>query len=283
MDGESAIMGVRKGQFPGEEDSIFLPESVAGILPRELTAIYHISFLEVTIMTTNQYTGNYNMDMTWCMDLTGSMYPYLDNVKIHARLLADKIREKMQDVGKSVDTLRIRIVGFRDYKYDGSGAMVTSRFFCIPDENEALQQFLDGLEATGGGDDPENSLEALALAMGSEWDLESELRRHVIVLFTDTDAVELHDPSRTKNKLYPSDMPADLAELCACWCGTNQTKYTMPDTRAGRLLIFAPKMEPWVSMGSLPWVWHTPSVAGEGLKECDLESVLDIIVNSVSI
>lgn len=237
----------------------------------------------MTAMKGQYVTGAYNLDQVWCFDITGSMSPYLNTVKENAKRLSEMVRERMEDAGKTVDTLRVRIIGFRDYKYDGKESMVQSPFFTLPQDNDKFQEFLDSLVATGGGDAPENALEALACAMGSEWDVESEQKRHVVVLFTDTSALELHDPSRTKNPAYPTDMPADLAELTACWYSTNQTRYTMPDNRSGRMLLFAPKVEPWTSLGGWANTWHVATDPGAGLVECDMDSTMDIIVNSTCV
>lgn len=228
-------------------------------------------------------TGAYNMDMVLCFDLTGSMTPYLNTVKAHAQRLVELLHERMEDAGKSIDRLRVRVIGFRDYKYDGKESMVESPFYELPQDADAFQAFLDGLNATGGGDAPENALEALALAMGSDWNTEGESKRSIILLFTDAPALELQHPERTKNPAYPEDMPKDIAELSACWCATNQTRCTMPDSRCGRLLLFAPGVEAWNSLATWPRTWHVATKLDSGLSEVDIGAVADLTVNSVDV
>ena len=70
------------------------------------------------------------------------------------------------------------MIAFRDYGVD-SEPMLESKFFTLDGESGAFHEFVEGIEATGGGDEPESSLEALALAMKSDWVRTGSVRRHV--------------------------------------------------------------------------------------------------------
>ena len=56
-------------------------------------------------------------------------------------------RYSTMNAGKSIDRTMIQIIGFRDYKYDGDNTIVESPVFELPQDNEAFQAFLNGLEA----------------------------------------------------------------------------------------------------------------------------------------
>ena len=224
------------------------------------------------------------MDLVMDIDLTGSMSPFLNTVKACAQRLVDLIGERMEDAGKSIDRLRVCVIGFRDYKYDGKDSMVESPIFELPQDNEAFQNFVNGLEATGGGDAPESALEALALAAKKHQEMRlPDTNRNVTVIFSDTNAHALHDPERTKNPLYPEDMPKDIAELSACLCCSNQSPYTMPDKRSARLLLFTPQVEPWTSLATLPYTWHLPTKLDAGLSDQDENAIADLVAQSVAV
>ena len=63
--------------------------------------------------------------------------------------------------------------------------MLTTRFFNLPEEADLLKNLIGQITAMGGGDDPEDGLEALAFAMRSDWDKEGMKKRHVIVVWSD--------------------------------------------------------------------------------------------------
>jgi dolichyl-phosphate beta-glucosyltransferase len=64
--------------------------------------------------------------------------------------------------------------------------MLESPFFELPSDEAEFSSFLSGVTATGGGDASENGLEALYLAMKSDFSTGPK-DRQVIVMFTDAD------------------------------------------------------------------------------------------------
>jgi hypothetical protein len=62
-------------------------------------------------------------------------------------------------------------------------------------------------------------LEALAVAIKSDWVRTGDRRRHVVVLWTDASAHRLEDASRRGTAGYPSDLPASFADITAMWEG----------------------------------------------------------------
>ena len=132
----------------------------------------------------------------------------------------------------------------------------------------------------GGGDDPEDGLEALAYAIRSPWSKGGEgvKRRQVIVLWTDASTHELGFGSTMPN--YPKGMAKDLAELTGWW--RNDTQGGFVDHEAKRLLLFAPDQPYWNTI-SANWdnILHYPSIAGKGLQELDYAQIIDAIANSI--
>lgn len=195
-------------------------------------------------------------DIVYCIDLTASMRPIIQKVKDTARTLHEDLQKVMQEnYQRSIKQLRIKVIGFRDFYCDGDYALEHSPFFYLPDEADAFKRFVDKLEAKGGGDIPENSLEALALAMQSDWctTLDSSIRkRHIIVLFTDASAHPLEKAAGYSGSNYPDNMPKSYTELVDWWSGqgalASGTAVEM-DQVAKRLALYAPEgSEPWTDL-----------------------------------
>ena len=182
---------------------------------------------------------DYSIDVVMCIDATGSMQPIIDEFKSNVRGLYQRFIKRAQDQDRDIGQLRVKVIVFRDYAYDAE-PMVESRFFVLDDEVEELYSFVDKIEASGGGDGPENALEALAIAMKSDWVRTGTKRRHVIIMWTDAPALTLG--ARASSPSYPSDMPADMAELHEWWDDK------IMDGRAKWLILCAPNVELWSDM-----------------------------------
>jgi hypothetical protein len=111
----------------------------------------------------------YAVDIVMCIDATGSMGSMIKKVKDSALKFYDDLSNVMAEKDKAIDTLRVRVIVFRDYYADGNKSMMTSSFFTLPQDAKAFESFVKPFSAEGGGDEPENGLEALALAIKSEW------------------------------------------------------------------------------------------------------------------
>ena len=225
--------------------------------------------------------AGYCIDIAMLIDATGSMSPIIQEVKRNAMEFCEKFHQQMEDNNKNVQELRIKVIPFRDYECDGNHAMAESQFFSLPEQNEAFHDYLNNIEAMGGGDEPENALEAMALAMRSDWTTKGSKRRHVILVFTDASAVPLKHPTRVTNSLYPDNMPNDLSELGDMWKGFSQELGGMPDERSSRLVLFAPNVSPWCDMQAWNNVWPSFSKAGAGLDEIDIDIAINLLVGSV--
>ncbi len=226
----------------------------------------------------NGQGGEYCVDIVMCIDATGSMAPIIEEVKNNAMSFYQKFIDAMEENDKEVSELRIKVIVFRDYMCD-SEPMVESEFFVLPDQNKAFKNFVEGIEAWGGGDGPENALEAISLAIKSKWTTSAAKRRHVILVFTDAPALPLGERADCPN--YPKDMPKSLAELGAWWEGTSQEISTTYNRKAGRLVAFVPNAEPWTELQAWNRYWPAFSSAGTGLADVDIETAIALLVGSV--
>ena len=220
--------------------------------------------------------GEYYVDIVMCIDVTGSMAPIIEEVKANALTLYQSFVDGMEEDEKSVEQLRIKVIAFGDYGCD-ENPMQESEFFVLPDQTEQFNAFINGLTATGGGDGPENALEAIALALKSDWTrVAGKKKRHAIVVFTDAPALALGERAGCPG--YPEGMPESLAQLGAWWEGTDQS--VVVDQKAKRLFLFAPNAEPWTDLPTWNQVWPTFSAAGTGLNDVQMQEVVSVMVGS---
>lgn len=216
----------------------------------------------------------YHVDLVFCIDSTASMIPVLDEVKTNALRFHGDVLSALNAKGKHVDKMRIKVVAFRDLYDDMATAFEQSEFFSLPEEASRFETFVRKLQPIGGGDEPESGLEALALALNSEWTRGGAKRRHVVVLWTDASAHALEKASGVTGA--PPGIPATFDDLTDFWQGQSA------DLSARRLILFAPEAQPWTTISEV-WegvVW-VQSRAGSGLDELSHEEIVSTIVNSV--
>lgn len=225
---------------------------------------------------------DYTVDMVFCIDATGSMEDFsgahnkiINMVKQNAvNFYSDFIRV-MTEKGKKVRQLRVRIVAFRDYLADGEHAMMVTDFFQLPQQSAQFEACVNSIRADGGGDIPEDGLEALAYAIKSKWTQEGAKKRQVIVVWTDAGTHDIGYGS--SSRFYPRGMPQSLGELNDWWDDPNLVKQSEK-----RLVLFAPQTSHWDYIAD-NWdlVWHIPSALGNGLAERNYSEILNLIANSV--
>jgi hypothetical protein len=218
----------------------------------------------------------YAVDIVFCVDVTGSMTPILDQVKANALRFYSDVQSNLTSKGKTIDNLRVRVVAFRDIVADGEAALQESPFFELPADEKGFSGFVNGLVAEGGGDEPESGLEAVALAMTSPWTTRGDRRRQVIVVWTDQPAHPLN-----ASALPPAlggRVPADFSALTDVW----EDPQGPLGSSSKRLILFAPDGPGWSDISAV-WenVVHHPSQAGGGLSDVDYGTIIDSIGNSV--
>ena len=219
----------------------------------------------------------YHVDMCFCIDATGSMGPVISRVKENALSFYKDVTREMERKQKSLDSMRVRVIVFRDYVADEQPMMV-SKFFDLPEQAAQFEACINSIEAKGGGDEPEDGLEALAYAIRSDWTKEGTKRRNVIVVWTDAST---HEIGYAKDQpKYPKGMPKDFNELTQWWGNSQMEPYIK--NAAKRLVLFAPNAPYWQQITST-WnnVIHYPSTAGKGLAEYTYKEIVDAICNSI--
>lgn len=226
----------------------------------------------------SNYKISYNVDMVFCIDCTGSMDNIIEIVKNNALNFYQDVTNAMEKKHKYISQLRVRVVAFRDYAADKDKAMMVTDFFKLPQEEMEFERCVHSLKAEGGGDDPEDGLEALAYAIKSKWDTQGMKKRQVIVVWTDAPTHPLGYGRNVEN--YPRNMAKDIKELSSWWSGSQQTGFV--DNNAKRLLLFAPDAPDW-NVISQNWdnVLHFPSEAGKGLANLEYEEIINTISNSI--
>lgn len=214
------------------------------------------------------------VDIVFVIDGTGSMQNLLDEVKERALSMHEDIIRGLGAKGRRIAKMRVKALVFRDIYVDAN-AFEESEFFMLPEESGEFRAFIENIRATGGGDEPESSLEALCRAMKMKFqeNQQGQKARHIIVLLTDASAHRLDDPQRAVDKLYPKDMPNDLTGVESLWENMN--------FRAKRLVVFAPNLYPWTEVGAWNSVEYTPSEAGKGIDADTFEGVIAAISGSI--
>jgi hypothetical protein len=235
-------------------------------------------------MTTidNEYSGTfkYAVDIVFCIDVTGSMGPVIEAVKKNVRSFHSLLGAAMAEKAKEISQLRVRVIAYRDFADNPRDAIETTGFLTLPGRTDEFDNFVQRLTAAGGGDEPESGLEALSLAIDSDWERGQDRRRHVIALFTDASAHPLGGPASTVSS-YPPSVPATADELFEHWGYPSSQSATMENS-AKRLLLFAPDTMPW-NVVAADWnnTIFLPSKAGDGLEEVEMQEIINAIANSI--
>jgi len=154
--------------------------------------------------------------------------------------------------------------------------MKESNFFTLPTEKKDFQNFVNNITADGGGDNGgENGLEALALAIKSDWTKFSDKQRHLIVIWTDEPGHPLEKAGKPKS--YPKNIPPDFNGLTDWWNGQGSI-----GSSSKRLIMYAPDAYPWTNIGDF-WklTIHYASPAGKDMKEEEYNQILDAIAASI--
>ena len=226
----------------------------------------------------SNYKMSYAVDIVFVIDATGSMDDLIGIVKQNALNFYTDLMDIMSKKSKSIQTLRIKVIAFRDYLADRQDAMLTTGFFNLPDEANDFRDTVNSIEAFGDGDEPEDGLEALAFAIRSKWNTESVKKRQIIVVWSDASTHRLGYGS--PESTYPKSMAKDFNELTRWW-GDKQNEGYM-SYNAKRLILFTPDLPGWSDI-TKTWdnVIHFQSEAGKGLEEVSYHQIIDAIANSI--
>lgn len=228
----------------------------------------------------------YKIDITFVIDATGSMTPLMNQVKARALVMHEEITEGLKKANKEVESLRIRVIDFADFASEGDDAVHQSPFYNMPEEKAQFESRINGINyEMRGGDVPENGLEALFIAMNSDWVRITGKGRHIIVVITD--APPLHLGERAGCIGYSDEYPDNVASLEEIWNEKDgQTKMTKLSYRNRRLILFVPEGNidgySWDDVSGWSETVNVPIVAGRGFEELSFDTVIAEIVRSVA-
>jgi len=223
--------------------------------------------------------GNENglqVDLVLCLDCTGGMQYLIDLFIDNALTFVKDVTDSAEAQNNFISQFRVRIVAFRDYVADGNEAMLATDFFNLPEESEIFENVLRCLEAKGGGDDPEDGLEALAYAIRSKWEKNNGNARQIIAVFSDAPTHPLGLGSFS-SRYYPKDMAKDFEELTQWW---NSNIFISDKEK--RLILFTVDGYDW-SVISQNWENAVlfPVEGAEGCTELEYEDIVTAISNAI--
>jgi len=125
----------------------------------------------------------YNLDIVLCIDATGSMDDIISTVKYRSKNFYTDLKAEMKRFDKFTDNIRIRSIAYSDKC--SIGGLIESPFCRIPSQINEFKSQISRIEASG---DAETALEALSLAIHSDFTFRSHNSRQIIVLITDDNA-----------------------------------------------------------------------------------------------
>jgi hypothetical protein len=213
---------------------------------------------------------DYAVDIVLCIDKTGSMGPVIESVKAHATKFGDDLRAKLGEKHKSVSTMRVKVIAFGDIFHDKDEWLAESPFYDLTSQSGDFSSFVATVSPKGGGDEPESGLEALALAIKSDWTGEGHRRRHVVVVWTDASA------HRLEKRTEALGFPATFDELKDLW----DSQVIGQSSR--RMVVFAPDAYPWSDIfNHFDEAVLFASAAGQGMQEHEYGQILDMLASSI--
>jgi hypothetical protein len=131
-------------------------------------------------------------DIVFVLDLTASMQFAIDGIKVGIQNFVSRLEASRIDA-------RIALIGFRDIQADGEHPFVMAvNGEAFTKDYKAFRTEVGKLRAGGGGDEPESSLQALALAARQPFRANAS---SVLLLITDAPP-----------KLHPSEEPATVQQ-----------------------------------------------------------------------
>lgn len=192
----------------------------------------------------SQGLKNYKIDIALVIDATGSMGPFMDKVKADIIKVPAEIKDALEKENKMVESMRIKVIDFADYGFDGSDAIHQTEFYDAETEGDKITDAINNIQyERRGGDIPENGLEALYEAMASDWVDPKPNGRHIIVLVTDAPPLDLGE--RAECVGYDKDRyPETVDDLGEIWNPTDMqggdSGLKLNPLKA-RLVLFAPQ------------------------------------------
>ena len=198
-------------------------------------------------------------DIVFCIDGTGSMVPCIDGVKTNVSTFA----ERLQSDGR-VD-FRLRSIVYRDLQ--AMGEPIEAMAFCEPGDHLSFKRQVSAIVADGGGPEPESTLDAIFVAINSDW------RRpchKAILVFTDAPCyTEMHKSTVKSFGLRDGSIHRIIDALTA---------------KRIQLFIAAPDFGAYQTIDAQApnCRYEVAGVGGSGLAEFNFKEVMDVFGRSIS-
>jgi hypothetical protein len=203
-------------------------------------------------------------DLVFCVDSTGSMSPCIDALKAELLRFITEL-EAPPEQGLLSIQWRMRFLGFRDLFDSSAPPWINADQPMVSTPAEARAQ-LAALNAQGGGDEPESTLDAIWQAAAS-----TDWRRpcnRIVILFSDATAHPTLHPDTVGSGAVGDDVDAVVQALVANNC---------------RLHAWAPRCPVWDRLSCAPRVVYTPMTdAGSGFSSLDFSELMRSLRKTVS-
>lgn len=219
---------------------------------------------------------SYVIDLVCCVDITASMKDMIGAVKSDLLRFSGDIENAAIQQGKTISRLRVKVIKFGDCYVDGKSALNETNFLDISNNNDKdyFLNFVNSIAVNQTESKKSNGLEALALAIKSDWTKEGIRKRCVIGVWTDKSTYELKKTKNAGRANHIANMPDSFDELTRLWHSQEEC--------SRRLILYAPDSYAWNNIAS---AWantiHYPSNAGKGLPKNDYQMILRLINTSV--
>lgn len=233
---------------------------------------------------------DYKIDIAFVIDATGSMGPIMASVKASALSLGDQIVKALSDAKKPVEQLRMRVIDFADYATEADDAIHQTDFYTMPADKQKFTDAINNIQYDRrGGDIPENALEALFIAMNSDWVplAKGEKGRHIIIMMTDAYPLKLHERDGSMGYVA-DDFPSNVQELQNIWdAAGSQDATTSLSRKNRRLILFVPDGDDGAGHGwgdVLGWDYAATKIVdpAKGLDGIDMSYIITEIVRSAT-
>ncbi len=234
----------------------------------------------------NPQSMSYNIDIVFCIDISDSMTPIINQVKENAKQIPEIINQECTKKGKKVKNIRLKLIQYCNmYNEEDPGRLITGEF---TENGEEFFNQVDSIKTTGGNavyDALENkyelyphefrklanesTLDAILFACESDWYKESGKSRKVIIAMTDEPAGVIHPES-----LKPGEQRG-VNTVINRYLGISLSN-------EARLLIIGPECEDFTALSQAEFTQYIKSSPGNGLEEIGFyETVIPWLVNSI--
>ena len=228
----------------------------------------------------------YPIDIIFCIDTSIDMENAVSSFKKRASQFYPDIKEALSAASKEVSQIRIKLILFGP---NGSQTYLKeSDWFYISNskglDNEYFSAALNHIKCKDYFEKC-NGLEALALAIKSDWVQVNGKCRQIIAMFTNHSAEKLEEMP-PKRMICHEGSPTSLEELTDLWMTpyNPQLANNMISLKqlAKRLVLFSPEAYPWQEIyESWDQVVYNPSKAGTEFDDVSYEDIINAIVGSV--